>query len=204
LRAIDVTYLMNRGVGAMVLLMMAWPLSSVTQAQAVGPKLRLSPTVSPPGSRVTIAGKAFGSSEVVDITWDGNVLSKATTDPSGSFSKRTKTPKAAPPGDHTITATGETSGLSASAMFTVRTDWPMFHFDTSRSGLNPYENVLSASNVSQLTEKWTAPVPGHFSSTSAVAVVAGVVYLGTYREGFMPWTRARELSCGERPSATKD
>ena len=65
-------------------------------------------------------------------------------------------PASALPGDHIVTATGESSGLQAQAFFTVRTDWTKFHFDLANTGLNPYENVLSPASVGGLTLAWSA------------------------------------------------
>src|SRR5207249_9310345 len=48
-------------------------------------------------------------------------------------------PASALPGDHIVTATGESSGLQAQAFFTVRTDWTKFHFDLANTGQNRSE-----------------------------------------------------------------
>ena len=54
-----------------------------------------------------------------------------------------------------MTATGQSSGLSATAFFWVRTNWAKFHFDNGNSGFNPYENVLSPANVAGLGQVWS-------------------------------------------------
>src|SRR5437773_1117431 len=73
-------------------------------------------------------------------------------------------------------ARGETSGATAHASFTVRTDWPEFHFDPANTGLNPYENVLDPSNVSGLTPLWTTALDEAVQASSVVA--GGLVYVG--------------------------
>src|SRR6266516_500309 len=120
-----------------------------------GPQIHLSPQVGPPTTRLTVVGRGFGPSEAVDLSFDSRPRGRATTDPSGAFTAHITVPKGALPGDHTVTATGESSGLSASAPFTVRTDWPMFKYGPDHTGVNPYENVLSPSTVGGLQVGWT-------------------------------------------------
>jgi len=157
---------------ALTLLVMVQP----GQAVASFTTLVLSKTVGPPTTRLGAQGSGFGPSEVVDLTFDVSPLAKARTDPTGSFTRKIAVPASALPGDHTITATGEQSGLSASAGFTVRTDWPMFRFSLNRTGHNPYENVVDTSNVGSLVTKWAQNCCGEI--TTSPAVVGGVVYAG--------------------------
>ncbi len=62
-------------------------------------------------------------------------------------------PKDAVPGQHWITAVERITQLQAQVAFTVRTDWPQFHFGPDHTGFNPYENVLSPETVGNLT-RW--------------------------------------------------
>ena len=66
-------------------------------------------------------------------------VATATSSSTGTFSIRFKVPKSALPGKHPVTATGMTSGLSATSNFLVRSNWAEFHFDPANSGLNPGE-----------------------------------------------------------------
>jgi outer membrane protein assembly factor BamB len=134
--------------------------------------------VGPPTTGVIATGSGFGASEAVDLAFDGTVISHARTDGSGSFSKPLVVPRTALPGGHTVTATGESSGTTAPATFLVRTDWPQFHFDADKDGVNPYENVLSPANVGDLQVKWTYLADGE--SVGNPAVVGGVVYFGDF------------------------
>jgi hypothetical protein len=102
-----------------------------------------------------VAGSGFGATETVVIDFDTKQVAKTTTDPAGSFSKRFKVSKSALPGNHTVTATGKSSGYTAMATFLVRTNWSQFRFDAAHTGFNPHENVISPQNVSTLTEAWT-------------------------------------------------
>jgi outer membrane protein assembly factor BamB len=145
-------------------------------ASPVAAIVALSPAVGPPTTKVVADGSGFGAQEVIDLAFDGVIIAHATSDPEGSFSATVRIPRSAHPGEGTVGATGETSGSTASATFLVRTDWPQFHFDASRSGENPYENVLSTSNVSGLEVKWAFQAKDAISG--APVVVGGVVYFG--------------------------
>ena len=62
------------------------------------------------------------------------------------------------------------NGIGAS-----ETNSPQFHFNAARSGVNPYENVISPSNVSRLITAWTDTVSSTVNSSPAV--VDGVAYV---------------------------
>src|SRR5258708_37025462 len=99
------------------------------------------------------------------------------TDGMGSFSAPITVPASAPPGPHIVQATGQSSGLSAQAKFLVQTDWPMNGYDSRHTRFNPYENVLNATNVSNLVQDWTATTGNRIDASPAV--VNGVVYAGS-------------------------
>ena len=111
------------------------------------------------------------------VNFDMTQIGTATTDATGTFVVRVSVPKTALPGNHTLQATGQSSGLSASASFLVRTDWTQFHFGLQHTGYNPYENVLSTSNVSELTLDWSYATGNEIESSPALA--NGVVYVGS-------------------------
>jgi outer membrane protein assembly factor BamB len=148
---------------------------SLGQGQSAS--IRLSPDIGPPTSRVEVLGEGFGGSEGVLLQFHGRRHAKAHTNPSGQFSKEIVVPASADPGPQTVVATGRTSGSQARAVFTVQTDWPSFHFDHMNTGFNPFENVLSASNVDRLSQAWVTPMPGFVVSTPVV--VDESVYVGT-------------------------
>ena len=148
---------------------------TVSPAQAAAPGVRLSRASGPPTTITAVKGQGFGSSETIDIRFDVTLVATTTSDASGSFSKSVMVPVSALPGTHQIKAKGETSNLLAKTVFTVRTDWQKFHFDATNSGLNPYENVLSTSNVSGITQRWATLTAGVVESSPAV--VRGVVYV---------------------------
>jgi outer membrane protein assembly factor BamB len=155
--------------------------NSVVVAARAAPaaaQILLARTVGPPTTSLTVRGIRFGPSETVDLTFDGANLRHATSGSGGRFLTRITIPADALPGDHTVQATGETSGASAQATFTVRTDWAMFHFDPARTGYNPYENVLNTSNVHALTLAWSFTTGGAVEGSPVVA--NGILYVGSH------------------------
>jgi eukaryotic-like serine/threonine-protein kinase len=144
---------------------------------ATAAAISLTPSVGPPTSTVVVAGTGFGPSEAVDVTFDGAFEGVGTTDPNGSFSEGIGVPVDAPPGDHTIEAVGEGSGLRASATFLVRTNWSQFQRDAQRLGVNRSENVLSASNVSGLALEWSFDAASEIFAQPTVG--DGRVYLAS-------------------------
>jgi eukaryotic-like serine/threonine-protein kinase len=81
------------------------------------------------------------------------------------------------PGTHYLTAVGRHSGLSAQAQFSVSTSWAQYRYSGKHEGFNPYENVLSASNVSGIDIVWIDDNRGAVLSSPVVA--DGVVYVGS-------------------------
>ncbi len=146
-------------------------------AHAVGANITLGPTSGPPTSVTTVSGTGFGPTESVNINFDAKSVGTATTDVNGAFTQKVKVPSNATPGKHTVTATGLTSGLTATATFLVQTNWGMFGFDPQHTHLNPYENVIGTSTVSALKVKWSL-ASGNIISSSP-AEVNGIVYVGS-------------------------
>ena len=83
------------------------------------PRISLSPMKGPPTSAVTVSGTNFRHLEDVTIYFDSAIKGTGDVDESGAFTKTIRVPRSAPPGDHQITAVGETSNLSVRATFTV-------------------------------------------------------------------------------------
>ena len=134
------------------------------------------PAVGPPTTKVTLAGLGFTAHEAVDVYFDLTDETLVSADGSGSISATVTIPSSAQPGTHWLTGVGRSSGRSASVAFTVRTDWAQFHYGASHTGLNPYENTISASNVSGLDEAFSDPTGDLLQSSPVVA--GGVLYLG--------------------------
>jgi outer membrane protein assembly factor BamB len=147
-------------------------------AAAASPSVSLSPSVGPPTTLSTVSGTGFGSDETVALTFDSQQVRTAATTSLGSFSATISVPKTALPGAHVVRVTGQTSHLSGQAAFAVRTDWTQFRFDQNHTGVQPFENVLNASNVPMLQLAWQAQL-GALVDYSSPAVVNGVAYIGS-------------------------
>ena len=163
-----------------------WPAGATTA------KIVLSPVTGPPTSKDIVKGRGFGPTEVVVVAFDGANVARATTDPSGTFSTKFRVPASALPGVHLVAATGQTSGLTDAAPFTVQTNWAQFAFDAANSGFNPFENVIDISNVSRLATAWTGATGR--SIASSPAVVNGVAYVGS-DDGLYAFDAAGGTNC---------
>ena len=164
--------------GLLVVMAMAWaPTTGVAIASADSASIKLNLVAGPPTEAVKVTASDFGASETVDITFDSTAVASGTTNSSGALSVTFAVPTSAVPGTHTVTASGQSSGLVASRAFLVRTNWAEFHFDATSSGHNPYENVLGVSTVVNLKRLWRFPTTS--SVQSSPAVVDGVLYVGS-------------------------
>ncbi|MDQ1454977.1 MAG: hypothetical protein QOH28_597 [Actinomycetota bacterium] len=152
----------------------------VSPAAASTATITLSPQVGPPTKTVTVTGSGFAATETVIITFNGTQKATATTNALGSFTASFAVPSSAKPGLYKITATGQTSSASASAMFRVRTDWPMFHFDVAGTGYNPYENVVGTSNAKNLVRFGTGALSPQELEGSSPVLWGGMVYVKGY------------------------
>lgn len=157
-------------------------------------ELSVSPESGPPTAPLRVRGRGFGGDEAVDLFFDGTPIGSSQTREGGRFSAVVRAPSTAMPGDHEVTATGETSGRSASDTFLVRTDWPQFSFD-GQNRRNPFENVLNPGNVGDLTEDWSTRLGGVFGSP---ILMGGIVFVATFDSklwaldaatGSVLWTR---------------
>ena len=171
------------GLALLVVLALNLTLESVTHLPVHAAPARASMTLSkvtgPPTTTLTVKGSGFGSSETVIATFDHTTIVGSTrTSRLGSFSLGITIPATALPGWQSIQATGRRSGLTASRTFRVNTDWSQFGYDRAQSRTNPYENVLSRTNVSRLTLDWRYPTGSLIYSSPAV--VNGVLYIGSY------------------------
>ena len=106
-------------------------------AAAVTASITLKPSSGPPTSKVTVTGTGFGASETVAVGFSGTQRATATTSSTGTLSATFTVPKSALPGNHPVTATGQTSGRSATKNFLVRTNWAKFTLMRSTAGSIP-------------------------------------------------------------------
>src|SRR5205085_8427486 len=124
---------------------------------AGGANIKVKPDTDHPKGKISVSGSGFDASESINVYWDNKkLLFTVESDGSGDFPKtKTKVPKSALPGAHTIDAKGA-NGDSAHAAFTVSTPWSQFGFVASGGRDNAYENVISTKNVGSLTTLWSA------------------------------------------------
>ena len=147
-------------------------------AHAMGPSITLSPNAGLPTSTVLVKGTQFGNQERVSLRFDSTPVGRAITSSTGRFSTTITIPQTASLGYHKVTARGLSSGLVASARFQVLpADWSTFGFGPNHTHFNPYENQLSPSTVSHLTQAWSFPAASDFDSSPAV--VGGVMYVAS-------------------------
>jgi outer membrane protein assembly factor BamB len=145
--------------------------------RAASPGITLSVNAGPPTTVTMIHGTGFKGNELVTLAFETTQLASITSSRSGTFSVTLPVPKSAQPGTHLIHALGQTSGNVAQATFLVQTNWAEFGFNQRNTRFNPYENVLTPSNVSGLTLDWI--YPGGFYNSSSPAVANGVAYVGS-------------------------
>jgi hypothetical protein len=143
----------------MLLLLLSSALCSAQGATALqtNPVIVFTPNVGPPTTTITVGGGGFDPYAAVDIYFDMTDLATAVTNGAGGFGASPFTgisiqvPRSAVPGNHWITVIERQRVRFAQKQFLVRTDWPVWHYDSGRTGANPYENVLSPANVGSLS-----------------------------------------------------
>jgi outer membrane protein assembly factor BamB len=146
-----------------------------TQAQTRrDPVIRLSQTVGPPTTPLTVEGTGFGRERIV-LFFDADRVAAVFTE-TGRFTARIDVPRSAPPGRSTIRAVGQTTNAAAQTSFKVQTDWLQLGFNSRHVGLNPFENVIGPQNANTLTTAWVVPAAPKTFLTSSPAVVDDVLY----------------------------
>ena len=158
-------------------------------ATAATPHVYDAPQAGPPGSQTQTVGNGWDPNATLDIYFDSTDVGLVDTDNNGSFGLALKAPtirqngltiqipKDAVPGQHWITAVERITQLQAQVAFTVRVDWPQFHYGPDRTGFNPYESVLGPANVGNLTLNWTFATQSQNTYATSPVVVDGVIYI---------------------------
>jgi outer membrane protein assembly factor BamB len=156
--------------------------STVTvQPLKVGPHITLSAPRAAPAYGVNVSGGGFQAGEPVALSLPGHALTTVTAKTNGSIpSTRITVPSSFPYGPTAVTATGNTSGLAATAPLTVTGEWPQYGHDPQRTSYQPNDNVLSQEVTPgikyRLQPYWAYSVPAPIRSTPAVA--AGMAFVG--------------------------
>jgi len=157
-------------------------------ASAASPHIYDVPQAGPPGSQTQTVGNGWDPNATLDIYFDSTNVGLVDTDNNGSFGMALKAPtirqngltiqipKDAVQGQHWITAVERITQLQAQVAFTVRVDWPQFHYGPDRTGFNPNETVLSPQTVGNLTKRWTYNFGGG-CCTSSPTIAEGTIYI---------------------------
>lgn len=166
--------------------------SSRRAAQAVSPRVWLSQKVGPSTASMQVHGTGFGLNETVLVDFDDTTqIGSTLTDATGRFVVRVMVPKTALPETHTVGATGQSSGLTALALFLLLMDWTQLDFGPYQTGYYDQQSDKHRETV-VIAWKWTqsqahqlpadAPDAG-LSSTVADTVI--IAPLGTNTTGLV-------------------
>jgi len=82
--------------------------------------VKLSQDSGKPGSSVKVSGTGYGAAEVVDIFFDQKLVDTVDADSKGRVTDTIKVPKDAKKGNHTVMASGQTSGVASTATYKVK------------------------------------------------------------------------------------
>ena len=81
--------------------------------------IKLNTKSGPPGTSVKVTGTGYGAGAIVDIFFDLKMLATVNANAQGEVSTTIAVPNNATKGKHTITGSGQTSGLASKAKFKV-------------------------------------------------------------------------------------
>lgn len=175
-------------------------------SHAAGASITLSATYGPPTSSIQVQGKGFKSGEPITLTFDTTQVGKAKASRSGTFSIKINVPSSAAPGSHVVKSKGNTSGLIAQALFQVRTDWVQLGFNRAHTSFNVFENVLNPTNISNLTQYWSASIgtwnapPTIVNNIAYVGSIDGNVYALNAANGSILWSQKIGSDSGSSPA----
>jgi len=136
--------------------------------------LKANPKAVAPGGTTQATGSGFDPNETVDLTLNGQPWTTVTAGADGTFTTLTTTVPVlsgvtAFPATYVMTATGESSGITASRDLTVSADWPEYHNVAAGGSDNPYEFAIGTGNVADLAPtNWAGHTAGPVTSTPAI------------------------------------
>jgi hypothetical protein len=147
-------------------------------AASGAPAVSLSVTSGPPTTNLKISATGFPPGVLIDVYFDVTDMALRVAGPKGGFSTVLQVPAATQPGTHWVTAEVRTTGVAAQQSFLVSTNWAQQGFTAKGKRYNPYENVLSPSNVGSIDRDWSFTTGGSVYSSPVVA--NGIVYVGRW------------------------
>jgi outer membrane protein assembly factor BamB len=150
-------------------------------ATTTGPHLATASRFAAPGTAVRVSGGGFGPSEKVTISLLGTTLATTTADTGGNIAGTSVViPGKAPFGLSSLTATGATSGRSATAAITIANSWDQAGYGPSHTGYEPNDSTLfSLVHIGPdlfLDPAWQYQTGA--AITTAPAVAGAVAYTG--------------------------
>jgi hypothetical protein len=84
-----------------------------------GATLTFNPTQAAPGTQLTVTGAGFQAGETATLSFNGPTVSTATADTNGNVTWTFTVPPTLAAGQYGVTATGETSGVTVNATYTL-------------------------------------------------------------------------------------
>jgi len=155
----------------------SWVMLCISITCIAQPSITRVPAEGPPTTTILVSGKGFQPSTNLTILFGGRAETFVTTNSTGGFQNATvRVFEDTPPGVKLITAI-QKNHEKAQAPFMVRTNWTQYNFNPNHTGFNPYENVLNASNASNLRLAWSFAARAGLLAPPSVA--KGVVYVGS-------------------------
>ena len=142
---------------------------SDTLALSLGDATVLTRRSAPPGSSLLVGGRSFEPHEEVEVRLAGTTLGATSADDTGSFCVRFHIPGDLTPSVYDLAFEAQEAGTRAEARFAIRTDWAQGSFSASRTSFNPFENLLSRSNIDSLTLRTSSPLPLPLTGRTVVA-----------------------------------
>jgi outer membrane protein assembly factor BamB len=140
--------------------------------------ISVSPGQQHPQGKLTVSGTGFAANEPIDIYFDTTDELPASSDASGNLAANSfNVGNGALPGQHWVSAVGSKDGAQVSV--TVRTNWARHGFDGNSTSFNPWENVISASNVAALGLAWIVQTGGPIGFSSPM-VFGSTLYVGSH------------------------
>jgi outer membrane protein assembly factor BamB len=144
------------------------------------PTMKLSAVNVATGATFTVTASNFKAGETVTFTLFGNTVGTATANSSGDVpATKIAVPSTAPFGQTSLTATGGTSGLAATAPINIMNEWTQFGYNSLHSAEEPNDDIISNTinvKASILNVDWI------YTSTAAIndspAVARGMLYFG--------------------------
>ncbi|HEX8967112.1 MAG TPA: hypothetical protein VF937_04475 [Chloroflexota bacterium] len=112
-----------------------------------GATLSFNPPQAAAGTSLTVTGSGFRPGESVQLSFNGAVIGTSTADTNGAFTQTFTVPATLAAGQYGVTATGQTSGISVNATYTLV------------AGTTPVATAAATATPTPVAQGATQPVP---------------------------------------------